>query len=110
MVADRPDKIKRTTGEVGKIPLLDDENIIESSLFVYYIGDKIVWGEYNFYGVRHLKAPLSSYFLERFGANDVDVRPIPDEKTLERMRKENIFKKFYVKVARENLSHICREL
>jgi len=102
----RPKKINRTTGEEAEISLLDEENIIETSHFIYYIIDKIILGEYNFHGVRHLIRPLKLYFEKRFDIENVRMSFLPDENTFELMRRERVLKKFTIRLARENLSHI----
>lgn len=102
----RPKKIDITTGEEREIQLLDTENIIESSHFVYYIRDKVILAEYNHDGVRHLKSPLTSYFEKRFDIDDdIEIFPLPDRDTLENMRNNRIFKRVTVKLAREKLVH-----
>lgn len=107
--SDRPKKIKKSTGIETTIQLDDDENIVESTNFIYYINDHVILAEYNYHAVRHIRAPLTKYFEKRF-KKDIEIISILDMDTLKRMKKDPKFKKLKVRVARENLSQVQKTL
>jgi hypothetical protein len=101
---DAPIAINRRDGSQRVVDILDEENIIEQSHFVMNTADKILFGEYNFQGIRHFAKPWPYYFNKLFDLqNQNEITPMPDVDTFDKLRGEEQMNRFTLRVAQQNL-------
>src|SRR3989338_11707109 len=99
---DVPAILNTRSGTERKIELLDEENIMETSHFIMNVRDKIILAEYNFDAIRHFVSPLKKYLYETLGT-EIEVEPIADTDTFQKLKGEEEIIKFKLQVAKEHI-------
>ncbi|MBI2581248.1 hypothetical protein HYV85_05600 [Candidatus Woesearchaeota archaeon] len=108
-----PSVLNKKKATERDIPLLPEEDITETSHFVWVLADKRILGQYNYDGARSLAPTLFEYLnilYKRFQENDdeeekelFEIDPIKNLKTIELFKKD-LSKSIFVKVADANIS------
>jgi len=108
---DAPYIISRIDGTERPIDLDKDEDIEETSHFIWNVKERIIFAEYNHFAIRGFSTPLKLYLDNRFGVNDNIVWPIWDVDTYQKfVNAKTGVKTFKLGVAQLNLDVIERVL
>ena len=102
---DVPNILNGKTKQERDIILKKDEYVKEDSNFIWNFKDKYLFGEYNYHALRHFSFPMTYYLNKVFGSKEWDIKPIPNPKTFEKLKKDKKLKSFEFSVPQERLSH-----
>jgi len=102
---DVPSILNKQTKQEREITLSNDENIKEESHFIINLDDKFLFGEYNYHSIRHFSHPLMYYLKKKLSGSPIDIRPNPNPKTFNLLRRDKKFKSFEFSIGQERLSH-----
>jgi len=101
------------------IELLPEEDIKETSHFIWDFDSGYILGEYNYEGTRHLATPLQIYMnsvfellKKRDEGEEVelfDIYPVRNTNTIQIMKRENNFKGFFMKVSDSDMARFEKE-
>jgi hypothetical protein len=107
LTKDALDKLNTKERKFIPIDIAIDEFVVHTSHFIWNVKDNIIFGEFNFHGIRHFINPFKNYLDKKFSCNTTIMEMIEDLDTLSRFKKDkNGYTKFTVRTAQKNLSKI----
>ena len=102
---DAPGIINKMTRRERNMRLKTGDLIKEESHFLWNPVEGLIFGEYNYHAIRHFSFPLTDYLKQILSSNDIEIRPVADPTTFNRMKNDTELREIIVSIGQESLTN-----